>query len=132
MSQQIKRMRITVEGKSYDVSVEMLDDRPGRPVSLGTSTPVTVPPPAEPAPPSPTLPTPAKAGAGVVPSPLAGIVVSIEVTAGQVIAAGAPLVTLEAMKMKTIVRAPVGGTVRSIEVKAGAAVEEGAPLVVLG
>lgn len=130
MNPQTKRMRITVEGKAYDVTVELLDEAPGRPVSLPAPA-LRAEPVAAPAP----LPVPAKPSAarvaGAVPSPLSGMVISIDVSVGQVVKPGDLLVTLEAMKMKTPVRAPGGGTVQSIEAKAGVAVEEGSVLLVL-
>lgn len=130
MSPQIKRMRITVEGKSYDVSVELLDEaQQGRPVTV--TAPVVRSEPAIAAPvlqAAASLPKPA----GAVASPLSGMVISVDVSVGQAVQPGALLVTLEAMKMKTPVRAPSGGTVKSIEAKPGVAVEEGAVLLVLG
>jgi biotin carboxyl carrier protein len=48
-----------------------------------------------------------------------GKVVRVLVTAGQEVAAGAPLVVLEAMKMEHTVRAATAGTVRAIHVAVG-------------
>ena len=134
MSPQTKRMRITVDGKHYDVAVEML------PEPSATPMPVAWPPPAtassEPRPQAPSAPALARANgvtaAGAVFSPLAGVVLSVDVTVGSQVKAGDLLVTLEAMKMKTPVYAPAAGTVRSIEAKPTLAVEEGAVLLVLG
>jgi len=133
MNPQIKRMRITVEGKAYDVTVELLEEAPGRPLSLAAAAPRAEPVPvaAPIALPVPAAPVAARP-AGAVPSPLSGMVLSVDVGVGQVVKPGDLLVTLEAMKMKTPVRAPAGGTVKSIAAKAGVAVEEGAVLLVLG
>jgi biotin-dependent carboxylase-like uncharacterized protein len=60
-----------------------------------------------------------------------GVVVSVAVRAGDVVAAGQPLVVLEAMKMQNPVRAPRGGRVARVLVAAGAQVEGGAALVEL-
>jgi pyruvate carboxylase subunit B len=68
---------------------------------------------------------------GVVRAPMPGLVVRVEVAAGDTVAAGAGLVVVEAMKMENELRAPAAGLVKEIHVAAGAAVETGAPLVTL-
>jgi biotin carboxyl carrier protein len=60
-----------------------------------------------------------------------GLVVRLEVQEGQRVAAGAPLIVVEAMKMENELRAPRAGRVSKIHVKRGAAVERGAILVTL-
>jgi 3-methylcrotonyl-CoA carboxylase alpha subunit len=60
-----------------------------------------------------------EAVAGGLTAPMPGKVVKILVTEGQGVAAGAPLVVLEAMKMEHTVRATVAGTVRAIHVAVG-------------
>lgn len=70
---------------------------------------------------------------GTVPvlAPMQGVVVQIDVSEGDEIAAGAPLLVLEAMKMQYVVRAPQAGVVRTVVPTAGALVAEESPLVVL-
>ena len=60
-----------------------------------------------------------------------GLVVSVAVAEGDVVASGQPLAVLEAMKMQNPVRAPRGGRVARVFVTAGAHVEGGAALVEL-
>jgi Pyruvate carboxylase len=55
-----------------------------------------------------------------------------EVAPGTRVAAGAPLITLEAMKLEMPVRAPAPGLVLSVHVGPGDQVAPGQPLVVLG
>lgn len=74
---------------------------------------------------------PGKAGGGIVRAPMPGLVVRVEVAAGDTVAAGAGLVVVEAMKMENELRAPGGGVVTTVHVAAGEAVEKGAPLVTL-
>ena len=132
----MKRLRITVEGKSYEVEVELLDEgfaapaapRPASSGSTRVSAPVAAPKPV--APPKPAAST--GGGAGDVASPLAAIVVSVDVAVGDTIEEGQKVVTLEAMKMNTIVSASAAGTVKAINVAAGDAVEEGQALVSIG
>ena len=60
-----------------------------------------------------------------------GRVVSVAVSAGEVVATGHPLLVLEAMKMQNELRAPRDGTVGRVAVAAGAKVELGDTLLVL-
>jgi len=126
----IKRLRVTVDGQAYDVTVELPED--GAPAAPApAAAPVNPPPPAAPvAAPAPApAPTPARsaapAGAGDVPSPLTGRVTAVVVAAGQEVKEGDHLVTLEAMKMNTFVFAPKSGKVAALLTEVGAAVEEG-------
>ncbi|MDL5158839.1 carboxyl transferase domain-containing protein [Actinomycetospora termitidis] len=61
----------------------------------------------------------------------AGTVVAIEADAGSAVAAGAPVVVLEAMKMEHVVAAPTAGTVLEVAVAVGDVVAEGDVLAVL-
>ena len=137
----MKKLRVTVEGKAYEVLVEMLDEAgapspvaapaaapSASPASLAAvATPVAAPAAA----PKPAAPA-AAGGAGDIPSPLAGKVVSIDVKVGQAVEEGAQVATVEAMKMNTYIYAPRAGTVAAILVNAGDGVEEGATLLRLG
>ncbi len=121
----MKHLRITVEGKSYDVTVERLDSaEPQAAVSA-----VRPAPAAYLAAPT-TAPKTAKAP-GDVTSPLAGIVKSLDVAVGTQVKAGDLIVTLEAMKMFTAINAPTDGTVTAFHVSVGDAVDEDQPLYTL-
>jgi len=63
---------------------------------------------------------------------LPGVVVGVQVTPGQRVAAGDALVVIEAMKMEHSVRAPHDGLVEAVHVRPGDRVSEGATLVTLG
>ena len=69
--------------------------------------------------------------AGGLRAPMPGKVVKVLVTEGQAVAANAPLVVLEAMKMEHTVRAAAAGTVRAIHVAVGYQVDGGHLLAVL-
>lgn len=71
------------------------------------------------------------AGGGVVRAPMPGLVVRVEVAAGQRVEAGAGLVVVEAMKMENELRAHRAAVVETVHVAAGQAVEKGAALVTL-
>ncbi|HEV3444596.1 MAG TPA: biotin/lipoyl-containing protein, partial [Gemmataceae bacterium] len=62
-------------------------------------------------------------------APMPGLVVSVVVAAGEQVAAGQKLLTLEAMKMESTVYAEVGGTVTEVLVRRGTQVETGDLLV---
>ncbi|MFJ8948771.1 carboxyl transferase domain-containing protein [Streptomyces sp. NPDC102381] len=81
-------------------------------------------PPADAAPEGDTEP-------GTVTAPMAGTVVTVEAEPGQLVAAGATLLVLEAMKMEHVVRAEHAGVVRAVGAGVGETVVEGAELVLL-
>ncbi len=55
-------------------------------------------------------------------SPMPGLVVSMDVTVGQIVQEGEAVCIVEAMKMQNIIRAGANGTVKAINVKAGESV----------
>ncbi|WP_328634292.1 carboxyl transferase domain-containing protein [Streptomyces sp. NBC_00356] len=81
-------------------------------------------PPADAAPEGDTEP-------GTVTAPMAGTVVTVEAEPGQLVAAGATLLVLEAMKMEHVVRAEHAGVVRAVGAGVGETVAEGTELVLL-
>ena len=60
-----------------------------------------------------------------------GKVTGLSVRPGDKVARGAPLLTLEAMKMEHALTAPFDGTVETVSIKLGDQVSEGAVLVKL-
>jgi biotin carboxyl carrier protein len=70
-------------------------------------------------------------GRQVVRAPMPGLVVRVNVTVGQQVAAGESVVVLQAMKMENELGSPRDGTIASVAVEAGQAVEQGQPLVEL-
>jgi glutaconyl-CoA/methylmalonyl-CoA decarboxylase subunit gamma len=119
----IKKLRVTVDGKSYDVTVEVPDE----PGDSTTPPPSPVSTPSAPSPPAPIPKT--GAGPGDVPSPLMGRVVGIDVKRGQEVTQGQQLLTIETMKMNTFILAPKAGKVTEVLISVGDAVEEGRLLV---
>jgi biotin carboxyl carrier protein len=135
----LKKLKITVDGRPYTVTVEDVTEDTGQQwypepgltrsaVEGAEPAPAAAPAP-EGAPPSG---APAAAGAGDEPSPLSGVVISIDVAEGQQVNAGDKIATLEAMKMKTVVAAKASGTVKKIHVQAGDGVEAGQALMTIG
>ena len=64
-------------------------------------------------------------------APMPGLLKAIHVVEGARVEAGAPLVTLEAMKMENELRAPGAGTVTKLGAGVGATVDGGTLLVVI-
>jgi biotin carboxyl carrier protein len=128
----MKKLRITVGKKTYDVTVEILsDDDPQRGhMSYPRPASTAGPPPATQSD-APAAQPKAPAAAGAVTSPMAGTVKSVQVKAGDEVEEGQALLILDAMKMEVPVSAPVAGTVESVAAKEGQSIQEGAVLVVL-
>jgi acetyl-CoA/propionyl-CoA carboxylase, biotin carboxylase, biotin carboxyl carrier protein len=59
------------------------------------------------------------AGDGVVTSPMPGTVTVVQAAVGDEVAAGTPLLVVEAMKMEHVLTAPIAGTVAELGVTAG-------------
>lgn len=127
----IKKLRVSVDGKSYDVTVELPDESPviAPPPSIAPPA-VSAPVPSAAAAP-PAAPAAAPVGDNDIPSPLSGRVTAINVQSGQAVKEGEHLLTLEAMKMNTFITAPRDGVVKEIRVAIGSVVDEGQALVVL-
>jgi biotin carboxyl carrier protein len=123
----IRKLRVTVDGRAYDVTVETADEPTVAAVPV--TSPGLAPPVALAA--MASAPTPVAAGENDVPSPLAGHVTAVHVQTSQTVKEGDCLLTLEAMKMNTFVAAPRDGTVKAVKVALGDAVEEGQSLVTL-
>ena len=112
----MKNYTITVNGKSYDVTVE---DKGG---SIGGA--VAAPVAAAPA---------ASAGAGSIKieAGAAGKVFKLEAKPGATLKKGDTILVLEVMKMETPVVAPQDGTLASIDCAEGQNVEAGALLATM-
>jgi biotin carboxyl carrier protein len=129
----MKHLRITVEGKAYQVTVERLDGLESSPAAQPAAQPAAAVR-AAPATPlaAPKAAAKSASAVGDVNSPLAGIVKSIDVAVGAVVKVGDAVITLEAMKMFTAINAPTAGTITAIHVATGDAVDEDQPLFTLG
>ena len=107
---------VNVDGKNFNVTVvpgtATLDIQPTAAGSI------------------PAAPTATNSGA-VIDSPMAGIILKVNVSVGSVVAEGDVIIIMEAMKMETEVRAKVGGTISAIHIKEGDTVVVGETLVTL-
>ncbi len=125
----MKNYRITVNGTSYDVSVEELSGGAAPAAAPVATAPVAAPAPAA----APAAPAPAAGGAGSikVSSPMPGKILAVKANVGDSVKKGQVILILEAMKMENEVVAPEDGTIASIDVTVGASVESGDTLATL-
>ena len=125
----MKNYRITVNGTSYDVSVEELSGGAAPVAAPVAAAPVAAPAPAA----APAAPAPAAGGAGCVKvsSPMPGKILAVKANVGDSVKKGQVILILEAMKMENEVVAPEDGTIASIDVTVGASVESGDTLATL-
>jgi len=130
----MKQLKITVNGKTYDVMVEETGSVASTPVAAApvaapTAAPVAAPAPAHAATPTPAAPV--AAGSETITSPMPGTILGVKVNAGDAVKAGDVLLVLEAMKMENEIKAPHDATVAAVLVKQGDSVDSGADLVSL-
>jgi len=128
----MKQYKVTVNGQSYDVSVEEV--AAGAAPAKAAAPAAQAAPAVQPAPAAAPAPAPApasapSAGSICVQAPMPGTVMAFKVTVGQQVKRGDVLLILEAMKMENEIVAPQAGKVAALRVPASAAVNTGDPLV---
>jgi glutaconyl-CoA/methylmalonyl-CoA decarboxylase subunit gamma len=132
----MKKLRVSIDGKQYDVEVEILDDDDDKvlpsyyyqniPQNLANQAPAQQAPVAVPMAPRAKAKSPAPAaatGGNNLTSPINGVVLEIPAKVGQTVAENEVVIVLEAMKMKTNISSPAAGVIDTIEVKIGDRVE---------
>lgn len=117
------KLQLGIDGNTYEVEVEVLeDDSIPRMPNYG---PYPVVPATVQSAPPPSTPSPSQGveenvdEEKVCRSPVAGVVIKVNVEPGQTIQAHDLMVVLEAMKMETNVTSPVAGKVKNVKVAAG-------------
>jgi methylmalonyl-CoA carboxyltransferase small subunit len=112
------KLRITLEGQSYEVDVEVLSEEAApveeEPETYGIDE-AGLPPPR------PDI----RPEERICRSPIAGLVIAVNVSPGQEVRKDDPLAVLEAMKMQVPIGAPLDGTVEEVQVAVGDAVLPG-------
>jgi methylmalonyl-CoA carboxyltransferase small subunit len=125
------KLQVTVEGKTYEVEVEILEEDAGTESTIHPAYPP--PAPAQPALTASEFRNSESWGEAedekVCRSPIAGLVVRVNVEPGQSVEANDVLMVLEAMKMENSVTAPASSTVKSVLVAPGDSVRAGQVLV---
>jgi methylmalonyl-CoA carboxyltransferase small subunit len=127
------KLKIGIDGNEYVVDIEVLEDDSAGPVYLAphgqptTVQPVTVASPEAGAAASDKNVNEAK----VCRSPVAGVVVKLNVQPGQTLQTNDLMIVLEAMKMETNITAPLAGKVSAVKAGAGDSVQVGQVVVEL-
>ncbi len=125
------KLKIGIDGNEYVVDIEVLEDDASGPVYLAphgqptTVQPTLVATPGAEAPPADENVDEAK----VCRSPVAGVVVKLNVQPGQTLQINDLMMVLEAMKMETNITAPVAGKIKKINVGQGDGVKVSQVLV---
>jgi len=128
----MKKMRITVNEKVYEVLVEVLEDDevhyPGATQIASRSSYEPVAPKRTAAPVEPQR-RPVSHTSNSVMAPIVGTVTKILVEPGVQVKENQPLIVLDAMKMDTYINAPKAGTIDTIDCKVGDSVQVGQKLI---
>jgi biotin carboxyl carrier protein len=125
------KLKIGIDGNEYVVDIEVLEDDNASPVYLAPhGQPTTVQPVTAEIPGANRPPVDANVDeTKVCRSPVAGVVVKLNVQPGQVLQTNDLMMVLEAMKMETNITAPVAGKVKTINVGQGDGVQVNQVLV---
>ena len=138
----MKKLMITVNGKRYEVDVEVVHDddvienqpafRPPLRATEAAPAPLQAPRPA-------TAPVPSAVSSGKgksgpadkksLTSPINGVILEIPVKEGDTVKQNDILFILEAMKMKTNISSPQNGKIKGIKVRTGDKIESGQVLL---
>jgi biotin carboxyl carrier protein len=119
----MSKYRITVEGKTYEMDVELIGANGAAvaPVAKAAA-PVAAAPKAAPA---PVAAKPVAVGSGAVVAPMPGTILKVLKATGDSVKAGEVVLILEAMKMENEITAPVDGTIESLSLTEGSTVAGG-------
>lgn len=123
----MKRFNVTVNGVTYDVTVEEIND--STPAAAPAPTALVAAPKAAPAPAKKSAS--GSAGSVAVKAPMPGTIMKVNVSVGATVKKGDVLCVLEAMKMENDICAPADGKVASVNVQKGASVQTEEVLVTL-
>ena len=134
----MKKFKVTVNGKSYEVDVEELGTAaPAAPVTPAPAPVAATSPAPTPAPASAASPATQAAPKGPIPdsavvvkAPMPGKVSAIKQESGSV-TRGSVILVLEAMKMQNDIPAPQDGTLTEVRVAVGDNVKTGDVLAVI-
>ena len=119
----MSKYRITVEGKTYEMDVELIGANGAaiQPVAKVEAKPAVSAPAAAPVAAS----KPVAASSGAVIAPMPGTILKVLKAEGDSVKAGDVVLVLEAMKMENEITAPADGTIASLSLAAGNTVAGG-------
>ncbi len=116
------KLRITIDGKTYEADVEVLEEEEAEAEEEGQSAPGQTPRAGAHAPTGGHTQSRESAwdsDGKVCHSPVTGLVIRVNVQPGQAVQPGEMVLVLESMKMETNVTAPRAGTVKNVHVAQG-------------
>ena len=126
----MSKYRITLEGKTYEMDVELIGANGVVSQSVKTEAkPAVSAPKAAPA--APAASKPVEAGSGSVAAPMPGTILKVLMADGDQVKAGEVVLVLEAMKMDNDMTAPCAGKV-SFKAAVGSNVDTGDVMAVIG
>ncbi len=120
------QLDVTVNGRKFAVEVEQ--GAAAAPAPVAPAAPAAAPPRAAVAAPAAAAPV-ATGGSGQVCAPISGVVLSVEVKAGDKVEPHTKVVVLEAMKMENEIFAATTGTVAQVHAQPQQEVREGDLLI---
>lgn len=128
----MEKLRVTVNGRSYDVMVEVLeadkDNNGKKPAAAPAGQPLTTIDGGK----APSAPAKSDAeGTSAFKSPMPGTILDIKVSPGDSVKQGQVLITLEAMKMENELVAEKDCFIKEIHVSKGQSVQAGELLISL-
>ena len=144
----MKEYKYKINGEEYNVTINEVSDTTAQVEVNGTSytvewekpetpKPVVIAKPAAPAAKAaapaaaPAAATAPAAGGYAIKTPLPGVIISVKVNVGDIVAKGQTVAVLEAMKMENNITSDRDGKIASVAVSAGDTVADGAILVTL-
>jgi glutaconyl-CoA/methylmalonyl-CoA decarboxylase subunit gamma len=128
----MKSYKITVNGQSYDVTVEEVGAAASRVAAPGAGAAPLASAASQANAPAKAGAVQIKAGAVQIKAPMPGTLLSFKVAQGQAVKKGDVVLILEAMKMENEIVAPSDGVVTALRVSEGASVNTGEVLAELG
>ena len=118
------KLRITIDGKAYEVDVEILEaaesapEYPPYPPAPAAYIPTEIPAPL-----APPQTAETRNNEKECRSPVTGMVISVEASPGQAVEADQVVMVLESMKMEMQITAPQAAVVKSVQVIPGSSVK---------
>ncbi len=116
----MKKYKVKVNGKVYEVELEAVEESQGHVVNDAAQQP------------APAVNNAAPAEGATINAPISGKVLDVKVSVGQKVNKGDVVCIIEAMKLENEVLASVSGTVKEIKVSKGAMVSNKQVLIVIG